>query len=162
MELEVKHLAPYLAYGLKLVFENFPLHSKDCPHVRILELDCGHDFNLYLQRGHIKPTLHPLSSISKPIEANGKAFIPLHELLKLKYPNWYNENKDNHYGRIDNDNTSAWFALMATYEIKVLFSTQDVFTYPDYWIIEKLAEWHIDFQGLIPAGLAIDINTLKQ
>jgi hypothetical protein len=161
MELEVKHLAPYLPYGLKVLVNNRQRQVNGLSIDTIYAYHNSAGLKPYSFK-EVKPTLHPLSSISKPIEANGKAFIPLHELLKLKYPNWYNENKDNHYGRIDNDNTSAWFALMATYEIKVLFSTQDVFTYPDYWIIEKLAEWHIDFQGLIPAGLAIDINTLKQ
>ena len=31
----------------------------------------------------------------------------------------------------------------------------------DYMLIEQLIEWHFDFQGLIEAGLAIDLNTVK-
>jgi hypothetical protein len=143
MELEVKHLAPYLPYGLKLVFDNFPLHSKECSHIRTLELDCGHDFNLYLQRGDIKPILHPLSSINKPIEVNGKTVVVL-DLIR-------------------NTNHSFYFSAGYICEKCLDYSLQHegYGTYP-YWIIEILAEHHIDFQGLIPAGLAIDINTLNQ
>ncbi len=31
-----------------------------------------------------------------------------------------------------------------------------------YKVVKKLFEWHFDIFGLIPAGLAIDINTLKR
>jgi hypothetical protein len=142
MELEVKHLAPYLPYGVKLVFENFPLHSKDCPHVRILELDCGHDFNLYLQRGHIKPILHPLSSISKPKEVNGKTVVVL-DLIRDNNPEF------SFNGEYLIEDCEYYFLQHTTHG-----------NYP-LWLIEILSEHHIDFQGLIPAGLAIDINTLN-
>ncbi len=133
MELEVKHLAPYLPYGLKLVFENYPLHTKDCPHVRILELDCGHDFNLYLQRGHIKPILNPKTHI--------------HNLQHEILIRWG--------GGLADRAKSEWLKTMTD---DMLYSAYNSLRYD---FIEFMAEHHIDIFGLIPARLAIDINTLN-
>jgi hypothetical protein len=36
----------------------------------------------------------------------------------------------------------------------------DYFDDVDYWIVEKLIEWHFDVFGLIKKGLAIDVNNL--
>jgi hypothetical protein len=143
MELEVKHLAPYLPYGLKLVFENFPLHSKECPHVRILELDCGHDFNLYLQRGHIKPILQPLSKLSN------EDLIPIGLLIRdiEKQKATY---KDNIFAVED---AKAWIRTGMKPVLSLLQAQR---------IMEHLYSIHADIFGLIPAGLAIDINTLNK
>ena len=76
MKLELKHLAPYLPYGLKMKLLNFPFDG----HIRILELDCGHDFHFYLQNNYVRPFLRPLSDLTKEIEVNGERFVPIIKL----------------------------------------------------------------------------------
>ena len=156
MKLEIKHLAPYLPYGLKLKRDS-------CHYIYTLK---GMVFSdVVFETGKspikfIKPILRPISDISKEIEINGQKFTPIVELLKLRYNAWYEKKIGTRYAEIEFDNTSAWFSFQATFDIKVMFFKDDIFSYPDYWIIQKLAEWHIDFQGLIEKGLAININTL--
>jgi hypothetical protein len=50
--------------------------------------------------------------------------------------------------------------IKSMYPNDMFSSTSNVAQW-SYRIVEKLAEWHIDFQRLIEEGLAIDINTLK-
>ncbi len=78
MKLELKHLAPYLPYGLNLKI-NTPFGTTD----RKFEIDCGHDFNLHLSECNIKPILRPLSDLTKEIEVNGEKFVP-YEMLNYK------------------------------------------------------------------------------
>lgn len=73
-KLELKHLAAYLPYGLKMEILDFPTGRK---HYRKLKLDLGHDFNYYLQQNKVRPILRPLSDITKEIEVNGEKFVPL-------------------------------------------------------------------------------------
>lgn len=78
-----------------------------------------------------KPILRPLSDLTKEIEVNGKKFIPVDEILKWCKLYW-DENRN--------------------------ISPLRDWRYKD---IQKILEWHFDVFGLIPAGLAIDINALK-
>lgn len=160
MELEVKYLAPYLPYKIK---------GRSRTTGTIFTITGFNDRNSITTYGDLgisdfKGTqllLRQLSCLSEEIEVNGQKFIPIVELLKFKYSNWYKEKEDTRYAKIDFDNTSAWFSVQANFDIKVIFFKDDIFSYPDYWIIQKLAEWHIDFQCLIGKGLAVDINTLS-
>lgn len=61
MKLEIKHLAPYLPYQLKMQLLDFPLGK----HLRTLELDCGHDFHFYLKKNKVRPIIRPLWTITK-------------------------------------------------------------------------------------------------
>ena len=89
----------------------------------------------------IKPILHPLSNLTKPIKVEG-----------------YNEGKD--------------FVPMEKFDIRIKqqfysFKKTGDITYKNWYLfpyefVEKLFEWHFDVFGLIPAGLAIDINTLNK
>lgn len=76
MKLEIKHLAPYLPYGLKM---NYGIH---CPVL------CGLNntdsiwlkyIDGYTREQHIgdyKPILRPLSDLTKPITHDGETFVP--------------------------------------------------------------------------------------
>lgn len=79
-----------------------------------------------------KPILRPLSDLTKEIEHNGKTFVPIEEL------EGYHD-----------------FSVM-NFE----WIGKNPLRYP-YSIIQKLFEWRFDVFGLIDAGLAIDINTIK-
>jgi len=106
----------------------------------------------------IKPILYPLSMLTQPIWHEGKEVNVMVELLKLKYPKWYEEHKDDRYGKIDFDENSAWFSVHAPHSIKVKYNASDLFTYPDYCIILELVKYHFDFQNLIGQNKAISVT----
>lgn len=132
-KIELNHLAGYLPYGLKVVFENYPLHTKESPYIRVFELDCGHDFNFYLNSGFIKPILRPLSDLTKEIEVNGEKFVPMKVLVGISYRERIN--------------------IIETDEMVLSRLSLDM------W--ECLYSLHFDLHNLIPQGLAIDVNTIK-
>ncbi len=127
--LELKHLAPYLPYKLELF----------CSNGTIVDLDKDYfdeDWSCGYKDGHLKPILHPLSSLTKEIEVNGEKFVPF----------------DNMY-------------LKAYKEICELTDEADpskIIEAMPYYIYIKLFEWHFDCFSLIENNLAIDINTLTK
>ena len=120
MKLELKHLAPYLPYGLKYVYDNEILTLDG--------LDVNNDvFNCDIGETPIetiKPILRPLSDFDK---VNG---FSLTDMITHGYHHefWQEGN----------------------FEVKYLMHLD----------FEKLISWHFDVFGLIPEGLAIDINTI--
>jgi hypothetical protein len=142
-KLELKHLAPYLPYGLKVmsiyneVSEiNSINYSLDKQSRDSLNLLIGR--NPLRFRGDnldtIKPILRPLSDLTKEIEYDGETITPC----------------------------IYWDDINIAYEKNLRSMAK--FNYSDgympYFITEKLLEWHFDVFGLIEKGLAIDINTL--
>lgn len=134
MKLELKHLAPYLPYKLKMEFLDFPLGK----HYRLLELDCGHDFHFYFSQNKVRPILRPLSDLNKEIEVNGEKFVPCDFLKKIHF---YPESNE-------------------TMKIEIIDSI--LIECQIYWINEKLIEWHFDIFELIENGLAISIHDVWQ
>lgn len=144
MKLELKHLAPYLPYKLKVktkignlilcqlnnstkwnAWFYFCRNSKNKNQLynfnNLKNADgIGRGFLLK----EITPILRPISDIEKEIEVNGKKIVPL-------------------------DYFSGFFDF--EYGIESI----------DYKRAQKLLEWHFDIFGLIEKGLAIDINTLQ-
>jgi len=139
MKLELKHLAPYLPYGLRLKFiSKFNIDKLSNENIVILKtIDEGKiSINGYKTNNTAyKPILRPLSDLTKEIEVNGEKFVPI---------DWIDKNH--------NANNYATCAIM-------LDSTIELGFYKDF---QKLFEWHFDVFGLIEKGLAIDINTLNQ
>ena len=133
-KLELKHLAPYLPYGLKY---------KDIPNgyqkERILRIET---VKWCLDNG--KPILRPLSDLTKPIKVegynDGKEFVPMKELLD-------NYGKGGEYEQ----------SILKAISSKGHF----IMTMP-YASMQLLFEWHFDVFGLIKEDLAIDINTLNK
>lgn len=179
--LEIKHLAAYLPYGLKMKLENFPIGDG----IRTLELDCGHDFHYYFENGFVKPLLLPLSELLKEIEYKGEKFIPIVELLRI-------HQTDEKYGLTAKyDIIKMWkgiglegeyFAIRFSYEASndmiviqdLMYDTMfNRFTlrqksptekqqWLQYDVLEnKLLEWHFDKFKLIDAGLALNKNNFK-
>lgn len=85
MKLELKHIAPYLPYGLTSVnyFDGIELKRKIVPS-NIMGFVDG-DTNA-------KPILRPLSDLTKEIKVNGEKFVPI-EFIEEKYytQNWANQ-----------------------------------------------------------------------
>jgi hypothetical protein len=141
MKIELKHLAPYLPYRIKMEW----IREDD----EIIHNDLTvSDYNFLIGK-HAKPILRPLSDLTKEIEANGEKFIPLKNLEKII----------DEYGNADptiliiKSFSGIYFEWYAGSQIAVRRSVPLSF-------YEKLYEWHFDVHGLIKEGLAIDINTL--
>jgi hypothetical protein len=137
MKLEIKHLAGYLPYGLKVQYKTI---YGDALKIKDLEI-YNVSYSLLMQD---KPILHPLSDLTKEIEVNGEKFVPLNRILEI-------------FGK-------SLKHLSTEFQIKALkkFEQEVISKELPYKYIQKLIEWHFDIYGLIKAGLAIDINTLKE
>jgi len=128
-KLELKHLAPYLPYGLKMGYGGYDLvlnvdnHPNNC---------CDLEYSIKKQ---IKPILKPLSDLTD----------------KEKY-------------ELDNIITEGYIDDFINLVVETSSSCEGGYNSYDIWdsylLIQKLLEWHFDVFGLIPKGLAIDINTL--
>lgn len=150
-KLTIKHLAPYLPYGLKA--ENTDSSNEEGKEWMGIKTIIGmHDETVmqslnnfpYIIRFHvskIKPILRPLSDLTKEIEVNGERFVPIIHLKKL-----FNLRM---YQFMDNKIYSLNYGVFIDY------------TQLPYNVIQKLIEWHFNVFNL-PENLYVDINTLKQ
>lgn len=109
-----------------------------------------------------KPIVHPLSDLTKEITHNGETFVPALELVKLKekYGKWkdiahsipyeYKIIKKPFGNILKVTKLDSWVIMISLSEIER----------SEYFIVEKLKEWHFDIYDWIKDGLAVDINTL--
>lgn len=99
---------------------------------------CITNTNQQHDRNFGKPIFHPLSDITKEIEHNEKKFVPANELQKY----------------VDANNGLLKFEPQDIYD---LLQCQ-------YWVIEKLIEWHfwIFDQSYFEKGIIIDKSTLTK
>jgi len=133
MKLELKHLAPYLPYGLK------------CKSTTILfgEEDNGiYEMGLISMRGVLKGT-------GKPI------LRPLSDLTKEIADDFYNytEPYDSFEVRVN--------GMTIVYRYNNKDSWREVDMSKGVSNIDKMNKHHLDYRKLIEKGLAIDINTIK-
>ncbi|MGV0854794.1 hypothetical protein ACTS9E_04265 [Empedobacter brevis] len=144
MSLELKHISPYLPYGLKGRVDKETYIQEE--NERIGELKtidlADHQYHLavYNDLGYFlswidefKPILRPLSDLMKEIEVNGEKFVPFDEIRSYSF---------------ELNNNKKWQKVVL----------EDM----PYSEVQKLFEWHFDVFGLIEKGLAVDINTLNQ
>ena len=134
MKLEIRHLAPYLPYGLNI---------KDVKHGSVFEAlhfitTPNQDFSLFkgnfdqlTNDKYLKPVLFPLSSLTKEITINGESFIPIREIKNLE--------------------------LFSHYELEDFVRNNFTYGYIEslsYQLLSQLFEWKFDVFGLIEKGLA--------
>ena len=90
MELEIKHVTPYLQHNLKMAFRQSDGSFK---YKGILDSISYKDFETYPSKISLentdseyiwmfKPYLYPLSYLDKEIEENGEKFVPIDEIIK--------------------------------------------------------------------------------
>jgi hypothetical protein len=147
MKLEIKHLSCYLPYGLKAKMNIFGDNETEVEIFGINQNEVElkgirKTITEFFNINDISPILRPLSDLTKEIEVNGEKFVPYDYFFNDPDNDWFEGN--------------IWMGYLFEGNIDKL----EIGFIP-YYIIQKLAEWHIDFQGLIPAGLAIDKTTLK-
>lgn len=134
MELEIKHLAPYLPHGLKfeinifdqalVIGEMVGLNNKEIEFSGIRKtITESFTYDLCL------PRLRPLSSLTKEIEHNGERFVP---------------------------NLHKEFKYFVDFELD--YFVESIPNSLNYTQLQLLLEWHFDIFNLIPNNLAISIN----
>ena len=145
MELEIKHLAPYLQYYLKLQYiirgevvktgvMRSINHNPFETHPTKISLDFGEEEHIWM----FKPIFRPIQEVEQYFE--------------------------DLYGRLENQDVTDYFDadFLASHdnieisEIQLLEPEQI-----PYGTIQVLLKHHFDIFGLIEKGLAIDINTLS-
>ena len=144
MKLELKHLAPYLPYGLK---NQRALHKP-----KVIDGIVGNkvyfgDTVLFINQ--IEPILRPLSDLTDPIinlifKDTGENGITISRYIA-------DSSKDL--------TITITYKMMGDVFTDFVINRSDI-KHTDYWIVEILLINHYDVFGLIDAGLAIDINTL--
>lgn len=136
--LELKHLAPYLPYGLNCKFNNSEI--KELIGIRNYVGWSGVFREKYGENNipliSIKPILRQLSDLTKEIEHNGEKFVPIE---------WIEER---------------YFTLDLHKQCESIIDDERWINQCDYMLINHLFEWHFDVFGLIERGIAIDINTI--
>lgn len=161
-KLELKHLAPYLPYGLQIQNDNG----------RAMSLCTDDDYDVVsvawvLERpNHYKPILRPLDDLLKPILTTGLYKVPIRALKHggTEICECYKTTDiigHTIYKCIDNEEHCSFYdATDKSFHQSFRGETR---TYSgQYEAMRFLFEHHFDVFGLIPAGLAIDINTLNQ
>jgi len=130
-KLELKHLAPYLPYGLKYFIDYTDGDTE------IVNLDGAFIDELYFDNGltcgyeseTIKPILRPLSDFKKTIIGNIKKELDISHNQCMEFLGFMDSEI-----KLDNVSVGLYIAMCKA---------------------------HIDFNQLIEKGLAIDINTIK-
>lgn len=107
---------------------------------------------------YFMPHLYSIDFLTKPIEHNGETFIPIVELGKIAYPledfELSERGKKAISSRFDFEfYKDGFIAYNYISDCRIDVPNQ-------YQLFQKLAEWHINFNG-IPEGLYIDKQTLK-
>jgi hypothetical protein len=135
MKLELKHLAPYLPYGLKAVIRLKEDSTLPIDDECIVEISCFEAAYLGSEYDEFKPILRPLIDLSK-IKQIAEYYSSFYEHLERINPSTKETQN---------------CALMLDGSIEFQY-------WNDY---QFLLEHHFDIFGLIKKGLAIDINTLN-
>jgi len=154
-KLELKHLAPYLPYGLKGLDEygmyndlgellEFELKGIN-EHLSVPIWYTGDKSYISSRHGRCKPILHPLSDLTKEIEHNEERFVPLFKINKMLPDDVNIDAVLDFEVSTDSYGTARYISWIMIYEP-----------------MQKFFEWHFDCFGLIEAGLAMDINSLKE
>lgn len=141
LELTIKHIAPYLPYGLELIYRQIGDSSTIKMTVRDIETVIMM-VNRNVENKAMFPILRPISDLTKEIEVNGEKFVPYKKL------DWGYCNGDAEFGNV----VYCAYGESPKTAINVLDYINDYF---------QLLQWHFDVFGLIEQGLAIDINNLN-
>lgn len=131
MKLELKHLSPYLPYGLKIAYGKTPVICEMTTN------QCSNDtmtIDMVLENEFYQPILIPITDLNE----YHPAMIEINKIHTVSY------NAGNTFVELENECDSD------PYSVEWLPNA----------CVEILVKHHIDVFGSINKGLAIDINTL--
>lgn len=143
MKLELKHIAPYLPYGLKKLKTSKGNFTCDPDITKIEDVTISSINDLFKKRYHVKsckPLLLPLSALTEPMEDGS---VPIDIFAQIYFGGSFSKNLE---------------GLKEEFINNILYSPIGVVSFE---IVEKLFAWHFDVYGLIESGLAIDKRTIK-
>lgn len=146
------------------------IESELYPYVRKTKLNGIIPLVVILNSNTVKPILRPMSDLSTTIHHDNTSFTPIVELFNTKYASGA-------YDVIEIESTDnscslniAWDKVRSSTARFSYVNSDNSFVFHDgskhsrvgyqLEMFNKLFSWHFDVFGLIPAGLAIDINTL--
>jgi len=173
MKIDVKHLAPYLPYGLKSA-EGFKAELKNLS-AQTVETFSNIGSSNYFTRIAIEgfvPELRSMSQLNEVICHNGKTFLPIRELFKMAM------DADDEFDPIQIANKFDIDVSMLAYYLDIDKTSGFQFNYNvdqknfvlmtmpgkngeylcQYDLMQKLFEWHFDVFGLIHKGLAVELT----
>ena len=178
MELELKHIAPYLPYGLKWKLQRL---SKFVMSGITRETLFAEDGAVLTWPKHpdlpraLFPLLRPLSSLAEVIEVDGRSFIPIIELVRLENGGGIFEYQ---IEKLFIQEFGAYIGLYYTSSVGLVefsynpglmtFTMMRIHKDESYKcdltvnhqleMFQKLFEWHFDVYGLINKKLAVAIE----
>ena len=139
--LELKHLAPYLPYGLNINEGGVNRMLTGIKIQKDKSLCINYDSIIYTALGKFKPLLRPHSQLTQEIEHNEKKFVPI-DIIKNKWG--YEDFEYQGYSQY-----AHWFKLEGN---------EPAILHLPYCFLELLFKWHFDVFGLIENNLAIEIK----
>ena len=163
-KLTIEHLAPYLPHELKMIFNRkggrvitLTAIGKQAGFGDTISGGYG---SMWLESCGFNPILRPFSDVTKEITHKGETFVPMHRLKnggtdrnEFRYIEWKG------YGAIDNEEHETTFdpKTMSFYQF---YMGESRICTKQYEKFQKLFEWHFDVFGLIPAGLAVSVDSI--
>jgi hypothetical protein len=142
MKLEIKLLAPYLPYGLKFLYHENIYKMRWINRFGDIDYDSQNDF--------IDP--FPPNIFNKELDLVKLIFRPLSDFQKEQIEEIKSIFDENWCRAYEN-----FFDSLFLYD----WLMDSIILMCPYEILQWFFENHYDVFGLIPAGLAIDINTLN-
>lgn len=169
-KLTLENIAPFLPYGLKgnLINDEYyePVYAGE-----LFRIETGlttkkrepepfvivDDYEDYLQ--YFTPILRPMD-LTKPIILEGKEVIPIVELAKIAFPrhDWFHVNAKN---VVTEDKEKGFEFDGKDFDFYNMHDGKILPVYNQLALFQWLFKHKFDVFGLIPLGLAIDINTLE-
>jgi hypothetical protein len=126
--MELKHLAPYLPYGLKVK------HASKLGNIKKTSELTVSDLPWLRNQKYFKPILEPLSNLTKPITRKGVTFVAIE---------WF-----------ENDVSNDWFD--GNIWVDYLFRKEKIdLDFVPYGMVQQLIEWKFDIFDLIGQDKAI-------
>ncbi len=157
MKLELKHIAPYLPYGVGVEYKR-NIYPKETTH-SVLSINMLRLCDLSPLKFSIKPPLRPLSDLYKEIDG----VVGIVELAKIEHPcSSYHilRHKVVEVACDDQSSMSFKYDPDENYFINSNFDCDDE-NYPIMYQLDLftyLFSHHYDVFGLIDKGLAIDLS----
>lgn len=146
MKLELKHIAAYAPYGLHTTYKlSYVIQLRNGVRDEVREKKLTSQ-NLGFVFEFCTPHLRPLSQLTKEINHNGKALIPLDELCEK-------------YNISDENRLSFYDAITSLSDLYFTKNCTDVLRFKDVLeIYEILKSWHFDIFNLLDNNLALPIH----
>lgn len=178
MKLELKHLAPYLPYGLEIQRSTKIEEQKGTENEKDVVILTPDFLDVCIKNDHpyfdCKPMFRNLSQLTEQIEHDGQKFIPIVELMQMCFAHVYSIRNSNgfevlptaeefpkyfgcksvDYFPTDEDRRDFGFSIELE---QFQFSCDgNMLCIDQFALRNKLYEWHFDVFGLIEKGLAIE------